>query len=135
MPSDRRSRRRRRRGSSDLCYPRRSLTGCGARRGAPKSRRQTMALFTDGAVGSIEDLRGHDTQLLNVAPVEGIDVTRKLALAQEELGIEVAGLLDGVTSPAVSEVAGLLGGLTAPPAIRQVAVTPHGRWSSGRTAK
>ena len=83
-----------------------------------------MALFTDGAVASIEDLRGHDTQLLNVATVEGIDVTRKLALAQEELGIEVAGLLDGVTSPAVYEVAGLLGGLTAPPAIRQVAVTP-----------
>ena len=83
-----------------------------------------MALFTDGAVASIEDLRGHDTQLLNVATVEGIDVTRKLALAQEELGIEVAGLLDGVTSTAVYEVAGLLGGLTAPPAIRQVAVTP-----------
>ena len=83
-----------------------------------------MALFTDGAIASIEDLRGHDTQLLNVATVEGIDVTRKLALAQEELGIEVAGLLDGVTSPAVYEVAGLLGGLTAPPAIRQVAVTP-----------
>ena len=42
---------------------------------------------------SIEDLRGHDTQLLNVATVEGIDVTRKLALAQEELGVEVTGLL------------------------------------------
>ena len=52
-----------------------------------------MALFTDGAFTSIEDLRGHDTQLLNVATVEGIDVTRKLALAQEELGIEVEGLL------------------------------------------
>ena len=31
-----------------------------------------MALFTDGAIASIEDLRGHDTQLLNVATVEGI---------------------------------------------------------------
>src|SRR5450759_673547 len=84
-----------------------------------------MALFTDGAVTSIEDLRGHDTQLLNVATVEGIDVTRKLALAQEELSIEVAGLLDQMkTPPGIYEVAGLLGGLNAPPAVQQVVVTP-----------
>jgi hypothetical protein len=74
-----------------------------------------MALFTDGAIASIEDLRGHDTQLLNVATVEGIDVTRKLALAREELGVEVAGLL---------EQAMLSGQLGAPPAIEQVVVTP-----------
>ena len=74
-----------------------------------------MALFTDGALASIEDLRGHDTQLLNVATVEGIDVTRKLALAQEELGVELAGLL---------EQAMLSGQLAAPPAIEQVVVTP-----------
>jgi hypothetical protein len=52
-----------------------------------------MALFTDCAVTSIEDLRGHDTQILNVATVEGIDVTQKLALAHEELLIEVAVIL------------------------------------------
>ena len=52
-----------------------------------------MALFTDCAVTSIEDLRGHDTQLLNVATVEGIDVTRKLALAHGELCFEVGGML------------------------------------------
>jgi len=74
-----------------------------------------MALFTDGAIASIEDLRGHDTQLLNVATVKGIDVTRKLALAREELGVEVAGLL---------EQAMLSGQLGAPPAIEQVVVTP-----------
>ena len=68
-----------------------------------------MALLTDGAIASIEELSGHDTQLLNVATVEGIDVTRKLALAQEELCVEVAGLL---------------GRLNAPPAIHQVVVTP-----------
>ncbi|MGD0771590.1 MAG: hypothetical protein ABSC05_02090 [Candidatus Solibacter sp.] len=83
-----------------------------------------MALFTDGAIASIEELSGHDTQLLSVATVEGIDVTRKLALAQEELGIEVAGLLEGVASTAVYEVAGLVGGLAAIPALGQVAVTP-----------
>src|SRR5580765_2567806 len=75
-----------------------------------------MALFTDGAIASIEDLRGHDTQLLNVATVEGIDVTRKLALAQEELGVEVAGLLGQAM---------LSGQLSAPPAIGQVVVTPQ----------
>ena len=74
-----------------------------------------MALFTDGAVTSIEDLRGHDTQLLNVATVEGIDVTRKLALAHEELCVEVAGLLGRL---------GLPGQLSAPTAIQQVVVTP-----------
>jgi hypothetical protein len=77
-----------------------------------------MALFTDGAVASIEDLRGHDTQLLNVATVEGIDVTRKLALAQEELCIEVAGLLGRLGQM------GQMGWLNTPPAIHQVVVTP-----------
>lgn len=68
-----------------------------------------MALFTDGAVASIEELSGYDTQLLNVATVEGIDVTRKLALAQEEISVEIAGLL---------------GRVNAPPALHQVVVTP-----------
>ena len=98
----------------DGAVQRRSLTGCGARRGVTKSRRHTMALFTDGAISSIEDLTGHDTQLLNVANVEGIDVTRKLALAQEELGVEVAGLLGRRCYRATG----------APPAIEQVVVTP-----------
>jgi hypothetical protein len=48
-----------------------------------------MALFTDGFPSSIEDLTKQDSQLLTVASVEGIDVTQKLALAQEELGIEL----------------------------------------------
>ena len=84
-----------------------------------------MALFTDSAVTGIEDLRGHDSQILNVATVEGIDVTRKLALAHEELCIEVEGLLDQLKTPmAIYEVAGLLGGLNTPPAIQQVVMTP-----------
>ncbi|MCU1235360.1 MAG: hypothetical protein JWP63_3327 [Candidatus Solibacter sp.] len=68
-----------------------------------------MALFTDGEVSSIEDLRGHDTQLLEVANVEGIDVTRKLQLAQEEIA---------------AEVTTLLGRLNYPPAASRVVVTP-----------
>jgi hypothetical protein len=52
-----------------------------------------MALFTDGPISNIEDLHGYDTQLTEVANVEGIDVTRKLAQAQEEITIEVTALL------------------------------------------
>jgi hypothetical protein len=76
-----------------------------------------MALFTDRAVTGIEDLRGHDSQILNVATVEGIDVTRKLALAHEELGIELAGLLDRQT-------VGPQDWFRRPPAIQQVVMTP-----------
>ena len=52
-----------------------------------------MALFTDGPLSSMEDLIAHDSQLLEVASTEGIDVTRKLALAQEELGMELTAML------------------------------------------
>jgi hypothetical protein len=38
-----------------------------------------MALFTDGPVAGMEDLMAQDTQLTNVANVEGIDVTQKRA--------------------------------------------------------
>jgi hypothetical protein len=52
-----------------------------------------MALFTDGPPASIEDLTAQDSQLLNVANVEGIDVTQKLRLAHEETGMELYTLL------------------------------------------
>ena len=52
-----------------------------------------MALFIDGPVSSMEDLTAQDSQLLDVASVEGIDVTQKLALAQEELTLELNALL------------------------------------------
>ncbi|MEO8596691.1 MAG: hypothetical protein ABI759_25455 [Candidatus Solibacter sp.] len=78
-----------------------------------------MALFTDGAITSIEDLRAHDTQLLTVANVEGIDVTRKLELAQDEISVQVAGMLARQS---------------APPGIDQVVVTaPMKLWHAYRT--
>jgi hypothetical protein len=52
-----------------------------------------MALFTDGPAASMEDLTAHDSQLLDVASVEGIDVAQKLALAQDELALELDALL------------------------------------------
>jgi hypothetical protein len=52
-----------------------------------------MPLFMDGPISSIEDLTAQDSQLPAVAGGEGIDVTRKLALAQEEIGLDVTGML------------------------------------------
>jgi hypothetical protein len=63
-----------------------------------------MALFTDGPAASVDDLTGQDSQLLDVATTEGIDITKKLALAHEELGIELAELLAraGSAAPAAN---------------------------------
>ncbi len=52
-----------------------------------------MALFIDGPASSMEDLAAQDSQLLDMASVEGIDVTQKLALAQDELALELDALL------------------------------------------
>ena len=52
-----------------------------------------MALFTDGAISGIEDLAAHDSQLLLVSNIEGIDISQKIALAQEALGMELREML------------------------------------------
>jgi hypothetical protein len=77
-----------------------------------------MALFMDGPVSSIEDLTGQDSQLLDVAQVENIDVTRKLALAQDELAVELDSLLTRLSYTAQPFW------YTAPPKIARVVVTP-----------
>jgi hypothetical protein len=48
-----------------------------------------MALFTDGPISSIEDLTAQDSQLPTVASVEGIDVTQKIAIAQDQLAMQL----------------------------------------------
>jgi hypothetical protein len=52
-----------------------------------------MALFTDGPAASMEDLAAQDSQALNVANAEGIDLTVKLGLAHEAIGLELEELL------------------------------------------
>jgi hypothetical protein len=52
-----------------------------------------MALFTDGLLSTVDDLAAQDSQLLNVAQAEGIDVTQKLTLAQNELSLDLTSLL------------------------------------------
>jgi hypothetical protein len=64
-----------------------------------------MALFTDGTISTIDDLAGHDAGLLDVASTVGIDVSRKLKLAQDDLELELTGLLpagDSVNNVAVT---------------------------------
>jgi hypothetical protein len=48
-----------------------------------------MALFTDGPISCIEDLTAQDSQLHNVASVERIDVTQKIAIAQEQVAMDL----------------------------------------------
>src|SRR5689334_16859492 len=87
-----------------------------------------MALFNDGPVSSIEDLQGHDTQLLEVANTEGIDVTRKLTLAQEELSLELRVMLARISGPVE------LASTTSVPSLDHVVVTPPLKlWHTLRT--
>jgi len=87
-----------------------------------------MALFTDGPVSGMQDLTAQDTQLSNVASVEGMDVTQKLFLAQEDLGLEIATLLNG------SRGAEQAFWLSAQPTIANVVVTPALKlWHTFRT--
>jgi hypothetical protein len=52
-----------------------------------------MALFTDGAISTIEELVGYESSILEVATTEQIDLTVKLGLAQDELGIDLDAFL------------------------------------------
>jgi hypothetical protein len=52
-----------------------------------------MSLFTDGLISTIADLTAYDSSLLDVASTEGIDVTRKLGLAQDEVATVLITLL------------------------------------------
>lgn len=87
-----------------------------------------MALFNDGLMSGIEDLQGHDTQLLEVANTEGIDVTRKMVLAQEEISLEVRVLLARTSVPLA------LGTTANTPSLDHVVVTPPLKlWHTFRT--
>ena len=48
-----------------------------------------MALFTDGTISTLEELRGYESGIYETASTERIDLSQKLALAIEELAIEL----------------------------------------------
>lgn len=87
-----------------------------------------MALFTDGPISSIEDLTAQDSQLLNVASVEGIDTTQKMAIAQEEIAMELLGALGRFANP------DRLFWLPPQPKLDAVVITPSVRlWHTARS--
>lgn len=52
-----------------------------------------MALITDQGIATPEELRRHESGVYEVASAEGIDLAEKLALGQEEIRVELMGLL------------------------------------------
>jgi len=48
-----------------------------------------MALFTDGTISTLEDLRSYESTIYDLASTEGIDLSQKLVLAQRELEVEL----------------------------------------------
>lgn len=52
-----------------------------------------MALFTDGIIARLDDLRAYESAVLNLASSEGVDVAAKLRTAQRELGTELIAFL------------------------------------------
>ncbi len=48
-----------------------------------------MALFTDGAISTLEDLRGYESEIYTLASTENIDLSKKTVLAQQELEVEI----------------------------------------------
>lgn len=48
-----------------------------------------MALFTDGPINTPADLQNYESAILDVASVEGIDVSGKVASAQNEISTEL----------------------------------------------
>lgn len=56
-----------------------------------------MALYTDSSVFGIEELQAHETGILDVAHAEGIDLSVKIALAREEVGLQILSALRRLT--------------------------------------
>jgi hypothetical protein len=52
-----------------------------------------MALFTDGSIAKLEDLRAYESAVLDLASSEGVDVGAKLRMAQREIATELTPFL------------------------------------------
>ncbi len=62
-------------------------------------------LFCDGRISTIEELMEYESSILEVAGTEGIDLTIKLGLAQEELTVDLLTFLAGRDGVALTSVA------------------------------
>ena len=76
-----------------------------------------MAMLLDGPPSSIDDLSARDSDLLNVAASESIDLTLKLRIAAADIGCTVESMLLGAASPLA---------MIRPyrPLLKHIAVTP-----------
>ena len=84
-----------------------------------------MALFQDGPISSLEDLRVYETSLLETANIEGVSLSNKLELAQQEVGNEILRFLIQQLEPTES---------VTPTKLNQVVATdPLRRWHALRT--
>ncbi|MEJ7606973.1 MAG: hypothetical protein WKF37_12085 [Bryobacteraceae bacterium] len=52
-----------------------------------------MALFTDGLIAALDDLKAYESSVLDTASTEGINVEAKLGLAQREISFEIGAFL------------------------------------------
>jgi hypothetical protein len=77
-----------------------------------------MGLFADGGISGLDDLAAQDSQVLEIASEEGINVTQKMALAQGEIGIELASMLESL------KLATWPFSLVLEPSIASIALTP-----------
>ena len=78
-----------------------------------------MALFTDGTISSIADLNDQDSSLLDLSDTEGLNLTTKLNLATEELGIELTSFLERSRSRSLGgQPAGNLSHIAVTPPMR-----------------
>jgi hypothetical protein len=81
-----------------------------------------MALFTDGKISTLEDLIAQDPSVLDVASIEGIDVTKKLDLAVQEIAGELGVFLQRIGTD------------SNPITVNQVVISPQIRlWHSYHT--
>ena len=84
-----------------------------------------MALIQDGPISSLEDLRVYETSLLETASIEGVSLSSKIDLAQQELGSEILRFLIQQLEPTES---------VTPSKLAQVVATdPLRRWHALRT--
>ncbi|MBK5293256.1 MAG: hypothetical protein JJE04_16475 [Acidobacteriia bacterium] len=63
-----------------------------------------MALFTDSNISSLSDLQAYDSAILEVSRIEGVDLTKKLSLAEQEIGLELQAFLLRYTNGSSSSV-------------------------------
>lgn len=87
-----------------------------------------MALFTDGVISELEDLRDYESAVFTVANSESMNLTKKLALAQQEIEVEITAFLLQRSEETAA------GFVTSRPDLTTVVVTPSLRqWHTFHT--